>query len=357
MMDASNKKMKITIGTFDLIKGIAIITIIMGHAFAKYKMRNMRVSFPLNIIGSFISNGTMPMFFILAGYSFKSRPIKKMLKKSFKELMKPYFIVMVIIAVLYPACHFKLDGWVNTIKSTVQYIGAFFLGLPKPGKTLFGLQLSEAMVVWFFLAMFIAINLMNCILKIKNTYLLNISVVGITIIGYVLSKFEFVYFCIPQGMVSLGFCYAGYLAKKYGFFEKGNKFIWLVIVTVALIQSAYGNFNLAYSVYSHGYFSFIGALASGIVMMYVGLLIQNLTFPLSGIIRKAGMYSYWIMCIHSVELASLPWHAFSRSLNLPEGIVFPIEIFLKTIIISLCCVVIKKMTKLKYKRRLASYAK
>ena len=84
-MEASNNKLKITLGTFDLIKGIAMIAIIMSHALAKYKMRNnVLMSFPVNILAGILSNGTMPLFFILAGYSFKSRPGKKMLKKSFK---------------------------------------------------------------------------------------------------------------------------------------------------------------------------------------------------------------------------------------------------------------------------------
>lgn len=358
-MDYSNKKVKITLGTFDLIKGIAIITIIMGHALAKYKMRNVQMSFPLNILGSLIANGTMPMFFILAGYSYKARPVGKMMKKSFKDLMKPYFIVMVLIVVLYPACHFILDGWSASIQTAIQYVGTFLLGLPVRGKTLFDLQLLEAPVVWFLLAMFIATNLMNCILKINNSYLKNLLVVGITIIGYILAKLEFVYFCIPQGMVGLGFCYAGYLAKKYNFFEKGNKFIWLAIVAITLIQVIYGNFNLASSLYTLGYFSYIGAVTSGIIMMYIGLLIQNVSFPLSSIIRKTGMYSYWIMCIHGVELAVLPWHNLARLLKglFNEGIAFTTELILKVILISLCCIAIKKFTKLKYKRRLASHAK
>jgi|GEM_PF-2289753 len=354
-MDSPKKKMKITLGTFDLIKGIAMMIIIMSHALAKYKMRNaVMTAFPLNILLGLLSNGTMPMFFILAGYSFKARPVDKMLKKSIKELMKPYFIVMVVIAVIYPACHFMLDGGDKTIKSAIRYICAFLLGLPKPGKILFNFRMEEAMVVWFLLAMFIAINLLNCIFQIKNEHIRVFLTVGITVIGYILASIDFTYFCIPQGMVGLGFCYAGYLIKKYNLFGRGNSVVWLLIGAVSVLQIIFDNFNLAYSIYSHGYLSCIGAVCSGMILAYIGLIIRDATFPFSGMIRQIGMYSYWIMCIHSVELTCLPWHAFARSMSLPEGIVFTIEILLKAILILVCCGALKKLTKYKYKRKLAN---
>ena len=57
---------KARIETFDILKGIGILFVIVGHTFMKE-------------IGPFIQSFHMPLFFIVAGYFYKKMPLKNLL--------------------------------------------------------------------------------------------------------------------------------------------------------------------------------------------------------------------------------------------------------------------------------------
>ena len=78
------KKIKIGLGSFDLIKGIAILSVIYLHAGWDSCFSNI-----VNIVWKSFLGGFMPMFFILNGYSFKKKPIIKMLKKTGSDFLVP----------------------------------------------------------------------------------------------------------------------------------------------------------------------------------------------------------------------------------------------------------------------------
>ena len=71
----------------DIMKAIGIFLVIIGH----------------NIQGvgyHYIYSFHMPMFFIIAGYFYKERNIVQSVKHDFIRILIPYFVYLVMIAVL-----------------------------------------------------------------------------------------------------------------------------------------------------------------------------------------------------------------------------------------------------------------
>ena len=71
------KKVRIGLGAFDLIKGIAIIAVILHHT--RSGQSGVDSSFLVNLLKSF-SCGLMPMFFIVSGYLFNRKSPKRVEK-------------------------------------------------------------------------------------------------------------------------------------------------------------------------------------------------------------------------------------------------------------------------------------
>lgn len=124
--------------SFDILKGIAILLVIVGHC-ETFRFR------------SFIYSFHMPLFFFIAGFFLKSRPFSQEISLSFKRLIVPYAFTSVCIcvsALLYEIVNYSFfsDGSYFQ-KSVIVYL------LGSRGR------LSEYLggnvdVLWFLLALF-----------------------------------------------------------------------------------------------------------------------------------------------------------------------------------------------------------
>ncbi len=350
-----NKRDTINIASFNIIKGFAMTIVIIAHMLFNYNYVDIAGVFPLNILLEFLKSGVVPVFFLVSGFGFKERPVKTMVKKTFSEFVIPYIKVMIVITLLFPLCHYiSYRWWLGAIQETIKYTIAFLLGIPKYGKELFGLTLYWNTPVWFFLALFIAINVLNILLKIKNAYIRHIALLLILFTGFLLLNHNFNYYCIPQGFLATGFCYVGFLIKKYKFFTfpNNNRIIWVFIAIFAIWQCIYSEFNLADGVFKHGILSYIGAACVSVLLMVAGLYFGNIDNPLCDMFGNIGYYSYWIMCVHSVESTCIPWYRLQELVWLPDIVIFIMEISLKIIIIWCACRIIKKIFILKNMRKL-----
>ncbi len=84
--------------TIDILKGIGILAVIVGHL----------TSFGRQFIFSF----HMPLFFIVSGYLFSSKPLKASLKSDFKRLVLPYCFTAITIIAAYSIVSLMLGKWV-----------------------------------------------------------------------------------------------------------------------------------------------------------------------------------------------------------------------------------------------------
>lgn len=121
--------------TLDVVKGVGIIAVVIGH---------------LTLSGrQFIFSFHMPLFFIISGFLFSVKPLNKSLLSDFKRLIIPYLItcgIIVLAYVLYGMYSHKplwqrwliASAWGSGAIHTAPYFGR----LPHIG------------AIWFLLALF-----------------------------------------------------------------------------------------------------------------------------------------------------------------------------------------------------------
>ena len=71
--------------TIDFLKGIGILSVILGHTVQLWPIR------------SFIYTFHMPLFFMASGYFYRKRPGSKLCRQLLKSLIVPYLIICVLL--------------------------------------------------------------------------------------------------------------------------------------------------------------------------------------------------------------------------------------------------------------------
>lgn len=82
--------------TIDIIKGVAILSVIVGHLTHFWALRGMIYTFH------------MPVFFFVSGYFFKKKPPYELMKSLSKSLLLPYFFTSIVLKI---SCLLKGNSW------------------------------------------------------------------------------------------------------------------------------------------------------------------------------------------------------------------------------------------------------
>lgn len=334
------KKIKIGLGSFDLIKGIAILSVIYLHAGWDSCFSNI-----VNIVWKSFLGGFMPMFFILNGYGFKKKPIMKMLKKTGSDFLVPYFLIIPMAIFLHFICNMPLyPDVIYGFQDVKNYVISFLHGRDCAGP------------LWFFLALFIANNTLNLILAIKEKWMRIICVVFSVTAGFAVMHTGFCFFRIVEGLTAVGFSYIGYVLKEKRLLEKAYTSIWGYLILVplwvfqVLILSKGG---MILDMYSSEYtlLQFFLAGGIGLLLICIGLMLNRIKWNGMEFFRKCGMYSYWILMVHTIDMIAVPWHDLLRNNSLPL-LEFAIELGLRVWIIVIGCTIIKMISQIRYRQRL-----
>lgn len=348
---AEKRNIKIGMGTFDLATGFAVLLVIAGHMRTRYTFESFPLMTPMYLLLFLLGGGLMPMFFIISGMGVKQKPAGKLLKKTFSELVIPYLWAVPIFSVLLFMTHYPILSVRGLLNRVVLRSGGLLLGLPDE-KVLFGHELMPNGVLWFFLTLFLAQNVLNQIIRLKKTWQQILVAAACVAAGFALRAVDFIYFCIPQGLMAVGFCYTGYAIKKWKLLEKWMYSPWTyVLLAPVYIAQFFGNgFNMASGVYTP--FDYVAAWGSGILFLFAAVWCSRLEWRPLDYIRKLGMHSFWIIYAHGIDLISFPWYeiyAESPSLLLT----FVLEVGLKVMIFMMGIMIFKKISQMKYRKRTA----
>lgn len=348
----AEKKYKIRLDTFDLIKGILIIMIVLGHKVPHYSVDTSNVLKVLVNIAGVARFGGNPAFFVISGFGFRAMAPKKCLSKSTSELLKPFLYVMAAYAVLFPLCHYAaFRWWPSALSESTRFFLAFLLGLPESGKVFLGYELYECSVVWFVLALYVSRNILNGILNIKEEKWQRILVLACFVLGYVLAKLDFVYYCIPQGLIGVGYCYTGYLIKKTKLYNSPRlPLICAVLAAATVVQLLWGGYSMAYSMFAMGIFDCVLAGCTGVLILFIGIMIGNAEGKLLNPVKTVGVYAYWIICVHSVEMSCIPWYLWRSYMQEHQLLGMILELIIAALILAAGCVLIKQTIKNRYRR-------
>lgn len=341
---AEKKKVRIGLGTFDLIKGVAILSVVIIHALRFNPAGDTAAAgSPISFLGSLLC-GLMPMFFVISGYGFKKKPVMKTVKKTFSELVIPY-LVAIPIAILLQLLLYK--------KAYPDL--AYGFGVMKKQLQSFLLATDAAGPLWFFLAMFIANNVLNLIFCVKKEWLRALLVCLCVAAGFAVMHLEFRYFRIIEGLTAVGYCYIGYLLKEKKLLAKAMYSAWtyILLAPMALLQvweSGGTGFDMMRADYT--FLSYVFAGGTGILLIFIGLFLEQVKWNWLDLIRKCGMYSYWILIVHTIDSIAFPWYEMWVEME-SSFLAVPIMLGLRVIVILVGCDIMKKITHIKYQNKMA----
>lgn len=292
----------------DIAKGIGIVFMIVGHTF-------LNESFSRKLVFSF----HMPLFFILAGYTFRVKPTRDVITSSAKRLLVPYVIC-------YWASQF-IDIVHNssfTLDTIYRSLGGFVFA---SGTEVYQLGFPPAGVVWFLVALFCARVTMNVVMGwfekrnlpiwVQCLFWIAFAAAGVLIGEVANIRLPLSY---DVAMVACLFMYVGYLAKAYDLSRIMRKW-WTFPLALALwilcIQFSY--LELAARRYDIAAFSIVGACAGSYMVYQIAYLIEQRVEFLKKPLIWLGVNSMMLLCIHYFDWRIVPWQA----LPILEGVPAP----------------------------------
>lgn len=308
--------------TFDVLKGIAIILVIIGHC-------------DLSPFRTFIYSFHMPLFFFVTGYFLKIRPLRTEFLLSTKRLIIPYIFTafwLCVVTTCFDPTRLKSITVACLLGFRAQYIPNWID--------------AHVGLLWFILALFCArIITVTLIKKIKSEIWLGIIFFVLALIGMFLNKRAFVPFCIPQGMCAAGFLFAGHLMRKYKFFESSyliQLFPFLLIIWA--YNWSVGGVDMYRCFFSSGYiFDLIGAIGAFATLYILTKQCYNKNSFLWRSIHFWGRYSLVFYCVHSVEHSGEIWKTLTSNITFPYEIHIPLMISARMAIAFLFTILLLKM--------------
>ena len=289
--------------TFDIIKGICILLMIVGHCSINAILANVIYSFH------------MPVFFFIAGFFFKQYGLRKIVNAGIRRLLIPYFLTFLFC---FGVAHLleTNEGFSDIIMSRVDY--------NNPVYSIF--LMGKGLPVWFLVSLFLCRIIFIPISKIKNDALIFIVVLLLALLAVNL------YYCIKLPLVflptfaSLGFFTIGNLLATRNIFsnEKMWKYIPLLLVIWLICLSTGKQLNIVFCKYCGFYIlDLLGALGVFISIYFVVKKCNTKAISWN-FLKWCGINSLIILCVHSVELNFVNY-AGIRKILIP--IFWPYEIY------------------------------
>ena len=274
--------------TFDIMKGIGIMLVIICHFYGWSHPYLARV----------ILSFHMPLFFLVAGYF--SKPymdvptFKNDVKRYFKRLYTPMAVTQLMI-VLWALLMVivKHDGWETTIREALSLLWADVDG----PITLWG-KLSLG-VIWFLLALFVAKTLLIPLSRLKKWAIpVSLSVaLGALLLHHV---FPYSIWCISLGMMALPFVTIGWWIRNHPFPAWMNCLAigcWII----AILFSELDMYSFTWKCYP---LDVLGAYGGTYCIYLASKWIGKRLNYTADLLACLGVASLAIMCAHCFEIAT-----------------------------------------------------
>lgn len=335
------EKIKSNDSTFDIMKGICILLVIVGHMVSDNK-----------IIYSF----HMPLFFIVGGYFTKDMlytysEFRSYTKKNIKRLLLPYFVTMLgltLLGLFLAYMKGNLNLFISPLLSTLWMSGDELY-------TNYGVVYVNAL--WFLVALFWTRELFYMLLmffKLHNFVINDKSILIIcAILVFIVCQIK-MNFCLPplplcflQGVNAL-------LFYSIGWYVRRNSLPKSIIILVLFWPLAvlFGHIDMLGCYYEFFPIDILGACGGTYLMYLLSKYLSrvehsniNLFKYLIKLLRWCGVNSLLILCVHDFDLRSSLFYSlkcrvpYLDELTLNEGRLVIIHLFIAL----LCSFIITRM--------------
>ena len=313
-MEGTKPRTANSLGMFDLLKGIGMLTIVFAHTGELYPMGSGSINL-LTFCMFAYRESLMAAFYIASGYGFRKRSIGKCIDQQVTTLLKPYIYTGIATTVFHFLIHYLCYGSLhNATYETGKVLGGFALGLPHTAEY-FGQTFFSCGPMWYLLSLMIAWILLDLILNIFPEAYTNWAVLGTMLLGWGICITWEAPFCIGQGMVTVPTLYVGYLAKKHKIFDKPlsrrlkNTLMGCAAAVAVLVLLTQSTDCVSMAEWTFGPVSILLDAMTGLGMLSLLLFFQRHVdnFITHGV-QAIGQRSLYIFCIHTVELTAVPWY-------------------------------------------------
>jgi Fucose 4-O-acetylase and related acetyltransferases len=275
--------------TFDLMKGIGILLVLMGHVWG------------VPTVNHFIRSFHMPLFFIVAGYFSKSyssqnNPFPTVFHY-IKRLVPPFVFATLITVIWFCFMGFVKDEWNPAICNAISLFWADACILP----TSFG-GVSIG-VVWFLLALCWA-KILLLFISHWEKWVLPVSF-SLSIAALCLHEiFPYSIWCFSLGLVCMPFVAIGWWCKKH-VLPLWLKIIAIIAWIVAIVFSNLDLYSYTWKCYP---LDVLGACGGTYFIYLICQVLARSSLTLMNYIKLGlgylGRISLSIMCVHCFEMAS-----------------------------------------------------
>lgn len=308
--------------SFDIMKGIGIMAIIIGHLSQRFN-------------GALFSFH-VPLFFILAGYFFKERPFPNAIKKDAERLLLPYSLscLIIIVASVFSALLFRRPFdpyWVIASfygSGSFEHTSSLFAKMPVIG------------AIWFLLALFWCKQVFSFIKTSAPRYhfliCLGISIIASLVDSYLIN----LPFAVLPGLSALVFFSIGHLAKEHQILDRtaqcnGNRatvatiiliiciLCWFIVLYLSHLAEI--RLSIVRCFYKCYPLDVAGAVGGTYVVFLLSTLIDKYLSLFAYLIGWIGKNSIVFLCIHLIDLDLQFRHVFHIGDGIP-GFLFTMAI-------------------------------
>lgn len=284
--------------TFDVMKGIGILAVIIGHG-----------SIPL-FLKDFIYTWHMPLFFMISGYFYKQKPQIDYVKANFRQLFFPYLVTSIIIVI----CAF-IKEYINGKDDWLFRFYAMLIGSGLPTNPMLG-EFSIG-AIWFLQALFWCRIVYNFLFyKVENMINLWGGVLVISIIATYAGLYIFIPTNILQGVQALLFFHIGYMAKNHEIIPRDmNAFIVLAILFLCFVSVQTGSIYMVSCQYGYWPINIVAAIGMTFLIWKVSQKFKKIKFLI-----YCGRTSMAILCVHIIMLLYLPLTTIHKMISFPDSL-------------------------------------
>lgn len=271
---------------FDVMKGIGIIFMLIGHIP------------PGDQVYHFIYSFHMPLFFLIAGGFAKFEcDWKGLVVKDAKRLLLPVFVTMAFIIVLSPLCFF-INGNYNGV--IAQLLSLLWLG--DAFNTKWGLVTIDSM--WFLMALFWTKclfrglwKLCSRIQKLHDEIILSICVSLSFVVVLLHGSLTPMPLGILKGLSAIQFYAIGWYLKNH----KLPKWVYVLFVGCWLLALKFGGVDMVRYYYGCYPLDVVGAIGATFVVYGLSKMICAYLPKTSMFFQWFGLNSLLILCVNSLD--------------------------------------------------------
>ena len=333
------------LGMFDLPRGIFMLSMMLVHAsfcfFPVWEYPNspQLIKKIYLAVFSYFFDGSIPLLFLICGYGWRKRSMKKAVKAQCSELLKPY--VFVALAIMVMTVLYCLIGEADL----PAYLRRYLLPYALAWETILPSSMENIGPVWCLVTYSFSSILLNAILQEDSEWVRGL-VLALLVSAALLLRDYVLPFCIVQTMVCTVYMYIGWKMKKTGFLTKDVPVYLCLVLFLFPFAASYNQFALfSTQLWPRGGITLFSSLVSGIVLLFVLLKMNRCRGRISEWIRWLGRNAMPVACTHTIFFIWFPLIVPIYAESFSQKIVF--FLLLSAFYIVTACGTVFLITKLK----------